>query len=140
VSPNFAAFYGGLRASFLVVDLRGGVRRVVGIAHSFAPAAPAHTLDDFEGATKASYTALELELSGGLPAPFGIAFWDAEWIGLRGVPDGYDVYEEWIKVAARPPSVAAGRVAWLAQLGREEQFLLGPLADFTATIGPGPHA
>src|SRR5262249_15508126 len=58
VSPNFAAFYGGLRASLLVVDLRGGVRRVVGIAHSFAPAPPAPTLDDFAGAAEAGHTPL----------------------------------------------------------------------------------
>lgn len=140
-SPNFAAFYGGLRASLLVADLRVGARRTIGIAHGFAPQANAHSLDDFKtDGPKADYTALEVELSGGLPAPGGFAFWDLEWMGLRGAPDGVDLYEEWIKVVARPPSVAAARAAWIVALGSRGRFKLGPLGDITATFGRGTIA
>jgi hypothetical protein len=140
-SPAFASVYGGLRASLLVADLRAGVRRTFGIAHGFLPQASAHSYDDFRSAEpKANYTALEVELSGGLPAPGGFAFWDFEWMGLYGVPKGVDLYEEFIKVAARPPSVAAARAAWVLALGQRGRLRIGPFGDLTATFGRGTIA
>lgn len=138
-SPSFTAVYGGVVLDLLAVSLRTGVRRTRSLDHRLVPASAAHSMDELDnaGARAAAYTTLELELSGGIPAPGGFVLWDLEGYRLVGLPAGVDVYEEMLKVAARPPLLAAGRLGYLLALGRGGWLKAGALADGTATFGRG---
>lgn len=136
-APTFACAYAGARVDLLAVGLRAGVRRTASFSRGPLSPGAAHSLDEFDSAAPhAAYTTLEAELSGGLPAPHGYAIWDFEAYRFADAPAG-DLYEEWLKVAARPPWLAAARLGYLAALGRGGWIKLGALADLTATFGRG---
>ena len=83
----------------------------------------------------ASYFSLEAQLTGEVPVGPGKLRFELTGTAILGVPDGYDVYEQTLKVVARPPWVWGGELGYLFAVGAHRRMYLGPVAEVVIIHG-----
>jgi hypothetical protein len=130
--------YGGIRGVVPFVDMRVGARGFYAFEHSYLAPAASYDRVDLETTTgqHATYLTYEGELTasatlgpGELSAIFSLS-------SIRGVPDGMYVFEEILRVIAKPPLVWRARAGYaffaLPGLGRHS---IGPVVDILGVPG-----
>lgn len=124
-------FYGGLRFALRYVDLRIGVRHFGAWQRSYLkPQGTYDRLDlDITGEPRARMTTLESELNFGFPVGPGNFLGTFSLSDVEGVPEGYYVFEETLRVIVDPPLVWRGRGGYVFRFGARDQYSIGPVVD-----------
>lgn len=137
VSTYFAGGYAGLRFALPLVDLRIGPRYVFAWQHHFLRERPTYGRLEFESQQEArsKYLALEAELTGAIPAGPGSILGVASASYLTGVPAGMNVYEETLRVIAKPPWIWRGRTGYAVRLGVEGRISIGLVGEVVGNPG-----
>jgi hypothetical protein len=123
--------YGGLRFQIPWFDLRVGARGFYAFQHSFlSPQSSYSTIDlnDTSGPSS-RYVTLEAELSGGIPAGPGSILLVLTASSVQGVPAGYYVYEETLRVITNPPAIYRARTGYALRLGSEGAAKVGVVGE-----------
>ena len=116
--------YARLRAALPFLDLRVGARGFYAFDHSFLPTQASYTRLDLETTNggHAEYITYEAELTAGATLGPGELGALGSVSLITGVPSGMEVFEETLRVIAKPPWVFRGRIGYsffvLPSLGR----------------------
>jgi len=123
--------WGGLRGALSWIDLRVGARYQYTWRRSYVARKATYSKDDIEdrAGPDSTYTSLEAELTFGLPLGPGSIKVEAALTYILGVDDGWNVYEETIKVVAEPPWVWRARVGYMFPLDRDKVFRVGLVTE-----------
>lgn len=123
--------YGGIRLAWRFVDLRVGVRHFRAWTRTYLkPRESFDRLDlDTTGEPKARMTTLETELNLGFPVGPGDIISTFSASAVEGVPEGYYVFEETLRVMVDPPFVWRARGGYVFRWGAHDQYSIGPVVD-----------
>jgi hypothetical protein len=123
--------YAGLRLQIPWFDLRAGARGFYAFEHNLLPQQGAYTSVDLLDTTgrKSEYVTLETELSGGIPAGPGSILLVLTASAVAGVPSGYNVYEETLRVITNPPAIYRARTGYALRFGSEGNARIGLVAE-----------
>jgi hypothetical protein len=123
--------YAGLRLQVPWFDLRAGARGFYAFDHRFlSPQASYGTADLYDAAGPQSrYVTLEADLSGGIPVGPGSILLVLTASAVQGVPAGYYVYEETLRVIAAPPTIYRARTGYAVRLGAEGAARVGLVGE-----------
>ncbi|MCA9669622.1 MAG: hypothetical protein KC503_28700 [Myxococcales bacterium] len=139
VSGEGLGAYGGLRFALPYLDLRvGGRWRFFTFRRSFLEQKDRYIREDIElrDGPKSRYAALEAELTGNFPIrKLSLLQFELAGSYVIGVPDGYNVYEEDIRVVLEPPWVWRARVGYAFRLLREDALTVGLLVEIVHNPG-----
>lgn len=123
--------YGGLRAALQFADLRVGARSYYPLEHSFFYPQPTYDRLDLQQhvGPRARYVSLEAELNLDIPVGPGdiLALGSATYV--LGVPDGFNVFEETLRVMATPPWIFRGRLGYSLTFGPNGAVHVGVIAE-----------
>ena len=124
-------FYGGARLAFRYADLRVGVRRFGAWQRSYLkPQGSYDRLDlDVTGEPRAIMTTVEAELNFGIPLGPGDFIGTLSASDVEGIPEGYLVFEETLRVIVDPPFVWRARGGYVFRWGQHDQYSIGPVVD-----------
>src|SRR5690606_1633034 len=75
------------------------------------------------------YLSIDGEVVVDVPMPLGVAQALVSVHGLTGVPEGYDVFEQWLRVVAEPPLLWRSRNTYLGGVGKYPALGLGAVGD-----------
>jgi hypothetical protein len=123
--------YGGVRLAWRFADLRVGVRHFRAWTRTFLePKGSYDRLDlDTTGGPIASMTTLETELNLGFPVGPGDIIGTFSASDVEGIPEGYYVFEETLRVIVDPPFVWRARGGYVFRWGEHDQYSIGPVVD-----------
>jgi hypothetical protein len=123
--------YAGMRFAIPFADLRIGARYFSQFQRAYlTPRAEYDRLDlDERINERAKYTTLETELNVAIPAGPGDAIAMGSLSYLGDVPDGFNVFEETLRVVVVPPIVWRARAGYLFRWGAHNQHSIGPVVD-----------
>jgi hypothetical protein len=123
--------YAGARFAIPYADLRIGARYFSQFQRAYlTPRQEYDRLDlDERINEKAKYVTLETELNLAFPAGPGdiIATGSLSYVG--NVPEGFNVFEETLRVVVEPPVVWRARAGYLFRWGAHNQHSIGPVVD-----------
>jgi len=123
--------YAGMRFAIPFADLRIGARYFSTFQRSFlTPRLEYDRLNlDERINEKTKYVTLEAELNFAYPVGPGdiIAMGSFSYVG--NVPDGFNVFEETLRVVVEPPLVWRARGGYLFRWGAHNQHSIGPVVD-----------
>ena len=85
---------------------------------------------DLEVGPRARYLSVEGELALDIPLPLGGLGTAASAHYLTGFPDGYNVFEQSLRVVVAPPLAWRSRTAYLIGLGKYDTAKVGGLVEF----------
>lgn len=136
-SYGFGAVAGGLRANLLAADLEVDLRRSWSYAHRFLEPRASHRSSELTAGTRPTqaYTSLDVDLSGPVPTPGGLAFWEVNWVSVLDAPADVHLYEEWNHVVQGRDAVTF-KLGWLASLFGA-RLRVGPVGEAIALPGRG---
>jgi hypothetical protein len=136
-SNRFLGAYAGLRATLPFLDFRLGARYVWAFQQYYLQPADSYHRIDFESQalTRSKYTTLEAELTGSIPLGPGSLLGIASGSYITGVPDGVYVYDEVLRVVAKPPYEWRLRGGYAVRLGTEGKISVGIVADVLGMPG-----
>jgi hypothetical protein len=123
--------YGGLRVALPHLEMRSGMRYQFPFGRSFYAQAERYdrfSLESREGPSS-RYYAWDSEVLLSAPILHGAVFGLFGAYHLMGVPDGFDVYEELLRVVARPPWLFRARLGHAFLLGEKGSIRVGPVAE-----------
>lgn len=132
VSSDTLGLWGGLRLATPLLELRVGGRYMTSLGRTQLEQQHIYERADIELRTDepASYAAYEAELSGGWDLGGDVdVFAEAAVTYVTGVTDGYNVFEEVIKVVVEPPWVIRLRAGWTFGIGFDGALKLGPMVE-----------
>jgi len=133
VSAGGLAHYSGLRVSLPHLEARSGMRYQFSYTRSFyeRPAENEYNRSSLESQVGPSsrYWAWDSELLLSAPLLHGSVFGLFGAYNLMGVPDGFDVYEEMLRVMARPHWLFRGRLGHVFRLGEQGAVRVGPVVE-----------
>jgi hypothetical protein len=137
ISNNFLGAYAGLRAALPFVDVRGGWRYVFPYNRSYLAPQDHYSRLAIEDRTlaRSTYTALEAEVSGGVPVGPGSILFVGTVNRMSGVPAGTYAYDENLRVIVGPPNLWRGRLGYAVRLGAEGKVSVGLVAEVISTTG-----
>ena len=123
--------YAGARVALPHFDARSGIRYQFPLARSFY--AQQETYDRFslesrEGPSS-RYSSWDSEVLVSAPILHGAVFGLFGAYRVLGVPDGFDVYEEMLRVVARPPWLFRVRLGHTLLLGEKGSIRVGPVVE-----------
>ena len=123
--------WGGLRGTLGWLDLRVGARYQYTFSRSFLAQKGLYNKDDIEdrAGPSSSYVSLEAELTLDFPLGPGSLSSELAITYITGVSEGFNVYEETLKVVAKPPWVWRGRLSYMLPLDRDKVFNVGLTAE-----------
>jgi hypothetical protein len=123
--------YGGVRLAWRFVDLRVGVRHFRAWTRTYLqPKSSFDRLDlDTTREDVARMTTLETELNLGFPVGPGDILGTFSASSVEGIPEGYYVFEETLRVIVDPPYVWRGRGGYVFRWGEHDQYSVGPVVD-----------
>lgn len=138
-SLNGAGAYGGVRLSSPFLDIRAGARFFLPFQRSFLTPRESYGRLDIEDRSgpSAKYVTLEVEATSEIP--LGPGELQAVFSGslVEGVPDGYWVFEETIRVVLAPPLVWRARLGYLFRFGPRSAITFGPILEYVRMPGRG---
>lgn len=123
--------YGGLRVAIPHADLRAGSRYFTAFNREYLLAARSYdriALDSTEG-TKAHTLTHEVELNANVPAGPGEVLLLGSFSIVTGVPQGYLVFEETLRLIVDPPYVWRGRAGYSLSFGEHQQASIAWVVD-----------
>lgn len=123
--------YGGARLSLAHIDVRSGMRYQLPFGRSFYARAESYdraALESREGPS-ARYYSWDSELLASAPIGHGAIFGLFSAYHVMGVPDGYDLYEELLRVMARPGWLFRARIGHSLLIGSKGSIRFGPVFE-----------
>jgi hypothetical protein len=131
VSGGGANQYGGLRFALPFIEVRGGVRYQFPFSRTFIAEKDKYSRFDLEArdAPSARYSSFDSDLTATAPAYRGSIFAIVGANYVFGVTDGYDVYEEQLRVMVRSPWVYRARVGYAFRFGEQGAVRVGPVVE-----------
>lgn len=149
---DFGAVAAGPRLALIVADLSLKRRQSWAYTHRFLVRQDSHAGDELDAGPGdvAEYGAWDLSLWGVIPTPIGYGIYELAGTFVDGVPEGFDLLEEYQRVVVRGDSIfvvragfsvwlvkdvgAAGvLVEWLSAEDRGRTWRVGPMLDWTFT-------
>jgi hypothetical protein len=123
--------YGGFRVQVPWFDVRVGARGFRAFDHHFLTPQHSYNSVDLQNTAgpQSQYVTLEAELSGGIPAGPGSVLLVLTASSVQGVPSGYYVYEETLRVITDPPAIYRARVGYALRLGSEGNARVGVVGE-----------
>lgn len=127
LAPAGGAEYLGLRAVVPNFDFRAGARYVFPFDRNFLVPQPSYARDEieYELGPRSRYVTYEAEALGSLPLPTGSLFAVLGGFHLKGVADGFNVYEETARLVMKPPWLWRARAGYFHNLGGDDTLKLG---------------
>ncbi len=144
-NPIFAsegiAAYAGLRFDLPYVNLRVGGRYWTTFWRSFLAPLESYSVEDIELRTgpDSEFLTWEAELSLNLPLGPGFVLVEGTGSYVTGVPDGYYVYEETLRVVVDPPWVWRTRLGYTYALDDDRTIVVGPVFEVLGIPNRGTH-
>lgn len=131
VSGNGAGQFGGLRLAIPYAELRGGLRAQLPFSQTFLVSKPSHDRFDLEerDTPGARYLSIDTDLLATAPAYHGSVFALVGAYRLSGVPEGYDVYEELLRVISRSGWIYRVRLGYAFRFGEQGAVRFGPVVE-----------
>ena len=123
--------YVGLRAAIPEVDLRVGGRYQLATNQSYLERDTAYDDEEteFDDAPNSRYITLEAELATAIPVGDGAIFGLFSAYHVLGVPDEYDLLEDQMNVAMRPPWLLRARGGYLHAFGVDGGLRIGAAVE-----------
>jgi hypothetical protein len=123
--------YVGVHAALPEIDLRLGARYQLASNQSYLERGDSYDDEEteFDGPPNARYVTLEGELAGALPIGDGALFGLFSAYYVLGVPERYDLLEDQMNVAIRPPWLLRGRGGYLHAFGVDGGLRVGAAAE-----------
>lgn len=137
VSASGLGAYGGLRLAVPHFDVRAGARFFLPFSRSFLAPRESYSRLDLEDRTgpSARYITLEAEATASLPLGPGAVTAVLAGSAVQGVPAGYYVFEETIRVILAPPWVWRARLGYAFKLGPEDAISFSPVVEYVRMPG-----
>ncbi len=131
VSNTGLGAYGGARVQIPWFDLRAGARAFRASEREFLVPQSNYSSVDLQDTTgqTSKYVTLEAELSGGIPLGPGTVLLVLTASSVRGVPAGFFVYEETLRVITSPPTIYRARTGYALRLGSEGNGRVGVVGE-----------
>jgi hypothetical protein len=135
------AGYAGLRFDVPFVNLRVGGRYWTTFRRSFLLPSDRYSVEDIElrGEPESRFLTWEAELTVSLPVGPGFMLLEGAGSYVTGVPEGYYVYEETLRVVVDPPWVFRGRVGYTVPLDPDRTIVFGPVFEVVHNPGRDTH-
>ena len=135
------AGYAGFRLDLPFVNLRVGGRYWSTFRRSFLQPDTAYTVDDIElrAGPKSRFLTWEAELSLSLPVGPGFVLLEGSGSYVTGVTEGYNVYEETLRVVVDPPWVWRTRVGYTLALDADRTIVVGPVFEVVGVPERGTY-
>jgi hypothetical protein len=129
---NGLGAYGGARLELPFFDVRGGVRYFSAFNRTFLDQRPEYDrlaleTESNRGAAKVLTYEVEADIS--LPLGPGNILGRASLSYVDNVPDGFNVFEETLRVIVEPPLVWRGRAGYALRFGKYQQHSIAVVAD-----------
>jgi hypothetical protein len=147
-SSNVLGAYGGARLEFPYIDLRAGTRYVSAFRHTYLPIQASHDRLELEtqSGDRAGVLTFETEIDTSIPVGPGNVLARGSVSYVMGVPEGWEVFEETLRVIVLPPIVWRARGGYALRIGPYGQHSVGlvvdaldvPKRDDSLTIRVGP--
>jgi hypothetical protein len=119
--------YAGPRLTLANLDLRAGVRAFSATGQNLV--VPEESVDrndlERESPPRSHYQAVDAELNLNVPAPGGAVGFLFGISGIVGVPEGFFVFDDILRVVVDPPIVWHSRLAYVANVGRDHMLAVG---------------
>ena len=137
ISGGGGAPYAGIRMGLPFLELRSGARYQIPFTRSFLPREASYDRFDLENrlAPTARYLAFDNDLQATIPAYKGTIFTLLSLNYVTGVPDGYDVYEEQVRVIGTAPWFTRARLGYAFRLGEQGAIRIGPVVEWIYNLG-----
>jgi hypothetical protein len=132
-SSNGLGAYGGLRLELPFFDVRGGVRYFSAFSRTYLDRKAQYdrlALETESDRGAAKVVTLETEADLSLPLGPGNILARGSVSYVTNVPDGFNVFEETLRVIVQPPFVWRGRAGYAFRFGKYQQHSLAVVADF----------
>jgi hypothetical protein len=136
ITPGFAGGYAGIRGTLPVLDLRFGVRDSFSFDRSYLTPKASYVAADVDHAhdhARSHYMTIEGGITGVVPLPGSFLVANVDAYYLPDVPKGLDVYEESLRVVARPNWVIGNRLAYAVKIGKS--IKAGALGELVVVPG-----
>lgn len=137
VSGGGAAQYGGIRLGLPFLEVRSGARYQIPFNRSFFVRQQSYDrfdLEDRNGPT-ARYLAIDNDIAATIPAYRGTIFSILTLTYVMGVPNGYDLYEEQLRVLGTAPWFTRARLGYAFRLGEQGAVRFGPVVEWVYNVG-----
>jgi hypothetical protein len=123
--------YGGLRLELPFVDIRAGARYYRPFTHTYLDPHSSYDRISLETSNDvvASIVTYETELDSSIPLGPGNLLARGSLSYITGVPTGKYVFEETLKIIAKPPWVWRIRGGYVFRLGQYSQHSIGVVVD-----------
>ena len=131
ISAGSIGHYMGARFSIAHLEMRSGWRYQLPFARSFYAREESYdrfSLESREGPS-ARYWSWDSEMLVSAPILHGSVFGLFGAYRLGGIADGFDVYEEMLRVMAREPWLFRGRLGHALRLGQQGAVRVGPVVE-----------
>jgi hypothetical protein len=130
-SAEGVAGYAGLRFDLPYVNLRVGGRYWYTFRRDFLLPDDSYTVEDIElrRGPRSQFSTWEAELTTNIPIGPGNVLLELAGSRVTGVPDGYFVYEETLRVVVEPPWVWRTRIGYMLPLDPDRTIVIGPVAE-----------
>jgi hypothetical protein len=140
-SAEGVAGYLGLRFDLPFANLRVGGRYWTTFRRSFLLPEESYAVEDIELRTgpDSRFLTWEAELTLNLPLGPGVVLLEGAGSFVSGVPDGYYVYEETLRVVVDPPWVWRTRVGYTLALDVDRTLVVGPVLEVVGLPGRSTH-
>jgi hypothetical protein len=136
-TTSFGAGYAGIRGALPFLDLRIGSRYTYSYHRSLLPPKPEYTAEDVANpqGPNATYTTLETELTGFVPAFDGFFFPVITIYRIVDVPQDKFVFDESLRGVADPPWIMGFRLGYVKNFGRDDFIKAGVLNELVVLPG-----
>lgn len=131
LSAAGAGQYQGLRFGLPFAELRGGARYQIPLSRLLYLHRETYTRFDLEDKTgpSARYLALDTEFAATIPFIGGSIFTLFGTTYVSGLKEGYDVYEEQLRIVGTGPWFHRARIGYALRLGEQGAIRIGPVVD-----------
>src|SRR5262249_37955010 len=134
------AGYAGIRGTLPFLDLRIGTRYTYSYHRSLLPPKQEYDAEDVANpqGPHATYTSLETELTGLIPAFDGLIFPVITIYALVDIPHGKFVFDESLRGISNPPWIMGFRLGYVKNFGHEDFIKAGIMNELIVLPGrPG---
>jgi hypothetical protein len=130
-SGEGVAGYAGLRFDLPFVNLRLGGRYWYTFRRSFLVPESSYSVEDIElrFGPRSRFLTWEGELTTTVPLGIGSLLFEGALSFVTGVPDGFYVYEETLRVVVDPPWVWRTRFGYTVAIDPDRTIVLGPVIE-----------
>ena len=141
VSTSGGSEYAGLHGATPWFDLRTGARYLFPVNQSFLEKQDRYTQKEteFRVGPKSRYVSLEAELAAAVPLLGGSLFGVGSLLNIRGVTEGYNLFEESLHVVMAPPWLWRARLGYVYGFGKEKTLRFGGAAELIGNPGREAH-